>query len=133
MITMDELLNYKYVLFNQPSAVQDNLQVLLSRANDIRARWKQPMKVTSGLRSMEDHLRIYAAKGITDPARIPMRSKHLTGQAVDIFDPGLEITAWLKNDPTLLEEAVLWCEDGNANWVHFQTCPPMSGKRWFLP
>ena len=92
------------------------------------------MTVTSGLRTMEDHLRIYAAKGITDTSKIPMKSKHLYGQAVDISDPDLELTAWSKeNNSQRLIDAGLWCEEGNSNWTHFQILPPKSGNRWFLP
>lgn len=132
MISMDEILKGK-VLEDQSDDIQANLAVLLERVNKIRALWAKSMTVTSGLRTMEDHLRIYAAKGITDPAKIPMKSKHLYGQAVDIADSGLNLTAWLKADPQILIDAELWCEEGNANWVHFQILPPKSGNRWFLP
>lgn len=130
---MDELLMHKYKLEDQSQEIQDNLATLLSRVNEIREAWGKPMAVTSGLRDMADHMRIYAAKGITDPAHIPMKSKHLFGQAVDVFDPDLELTQWLKDNPEHLEDAMLWCEEGNKNWVHFQILPPGSGNRWFLP
>ena len=135
---MNELLNGKYKLEDQTPEIQANLAILLERVNKIRALWNAPLRVTSGLRTIEDHLRIYAEKGITDPAKIPMHSKHLTGAAVDIFDPDLSLTAWLKeNDSQRLKDAELWCEEGNKNWVHFQCVPYGSwveGKtRWFLP
>lgn len=134
MISMDELLNHKYKLEDQTPEIQANLAILLERVNKIRALWGKPMTVTSGLRTMEDHLRIYAQKGITDPAKIPMHSKHLIGAAVDISDPDLSITAWLKeNDSQRLKDAELWCEEGNKNWVHFQIMAPGSGNLWFLP
>ena len=132
MLQMTELLG-KYNLKDQTPEIQANLSVLLDRVNKIRALWGQPMTVTSGLRTMADHLRIYAEKGITDPAKIPMHSRHLIGAAVDIFDPGLVITYWLKQNPKFLEDAQLWCELNNLNWVHFQILPPASGERWFLP
>lgn len=115
-------------------------QDLLIKVNKVRLAWNKAMTVTSGVRTLADHLRIYAAKGITDHSKIPMHSKHLetvtNAAAVDIADPGLELTHWLKNTPegqTALEDADLYCEDGNLNWVHFQNQPPASGKRWFLP
>lgn len=132
MLSMTELLG-KYKLEDQSPEIQANLAVLLERVNKVRSAWGKPMTPTSGLRTMEDHLRIYKAKGITDPAKIPMSSRHLTGRAVDIADEGLVLTAWLKAHPEVLEAAQLWCEEGNKNWVHFQTVPPASGKRWFLP
>jgi uncharacterized protein YcbK (DUF882 family) len=132
MITMNEILKgTKWDTL--PKGIQDNLKVTLERANKIRTEWGKPMTVTSGIRTIEDHLRIYKEKGITDLKKIPMQSKHLTGQAVDVFDPKLELTAWLKQDKTRLEKAELWCEEGNKNWVHFQTLPPLSGNRWFNP
>lgn len=132
MLVMKELLG-KYVYGDLTMEVRRNLDLLLERVNKVRAAWGKAMTVTSGFRSMEDHLRIYAEKGITDPAKIPMQSRHLTGRAVDIADPDLALTAWLKANPKVLEDAELWCEEGNKNWVHFQTVAPASGKRWFLP
>jgi len=132
MISMSELLKGKK-LEDQSIEIQENLTVLLERINKVRTLWAKSMTVTSGLRTMEDHLRIYAAKGITDKTKIPMKSKHLYGQAVDIADSGLKLTAWLKANPQVLVDAELWCEEGNSNWVHFQMLPPKSGNRWFLP
>lgn len=135
---MEELLDHKYNLEDQSQDIQNNLNILLTKVNKVRSQWPSPWTVTSGLRTMEDHLRIYkdkAAKaGVTfDESKVPMQSKHLYGQAVDIFDPGLKITEWLKSNTEILEDAELWCEEGNANWVHFQILPPKSGNRWFLP
>ena len=114
-------------------------QDLLERVNKVRAAWGKPMTVTSGVRTWADHIRIYAQKGITDLAHIPKASHHLEtvtdSAAVDIADPGLELTEWLKTPEgnAVLEEAGLWCEAGNSNWWHAQNAPPKSGNRWFLP
>lgn len=132
MISMQELLG-PYKLEDQSNEIQVNLKLLLGRVNKIRTWWGKPMIVTSGLRTMTDHLRIYKEKGITDPTKIPLKSKHLFGAAVDISDPDLSLTAWLKKDSSHLELAQLWCENNTPTWVHFQIFPPMSGKRWFLP
>lgn len=131
MISLKELNPHN---FPTNPEIDGNLAILLERVNKIRSEWGKPMIVDSGLRSMEDHLRIYREKGITDPSKIPMKSKHLIGAAVDISDPNLEITDWLKeNNSQRLIDAELWCEDGNKNWVHFQIYPPASGNRWFKP
>lgn len=133
MIAMQELLGAAK-FEDQTPEIQAALTTLLERVNGIRIGWGKPMTVTSGLRTMADHLRIYREKGITDPAKIPMHSKHLYGQAVDIYDPDLSLTKWLKeNNSQRLVDAKLWCEEGNANWVHFQILPPGSGARWFNP
>lgn len=80
-------------------------------------------------------MRIYKNKGITDPKKIPMKSKHLYGQAVDISDPNQKIQAWCKSNEACLVSIGLWMEDFSVttNWVHFQIVPPGSGKRWFMP
>lgn len=105
--------------------IDSNLQILLERVNKIRVLWDKPMTITSGLRSQADQQRINPAAP---------KSKHLLGQAVDIYDPDLSLTAWLKeNGSNRLVDAQLWCEEGNRNWVHFQCVSPRSGNRWFLP
>lgn len=122
MITLTELNPHNYPTTPEIDA---NLKTLLERVNIIREKWGKPMTVTSGLRSQADQQRI-------NP-KAP-RSNHLIGAAVDISDPQLELTKWLKGDGAkTLEEAGLWCEEGNANWVHFAIFPPKSGHRWFLP
>lgn len=119
-----------------PMLHQQNLQELLKRVNPVLAEFAaQDYIVTSGYRSLQDHLRIYRAKGVPDSS-IPMHSAHLTGEAVDIYDPDLHLTDWLKNDrigSTMLQTYDLFCEEGNKNWVHFSTRAPHSNRRWFLP
>lgn len=135
MITMDELLNNKYKLEDQSDEIQKNLQDLLEKVNKVRSLYGKPMNVTSGLRSIEDHLRIYAAKGITDESKIPMKSRHLSGQAVDVSDPHQQLQKWCLANVDKLEEIGLWCEsfDATVNWVHLQIVPPKSGNRFFKP
>lgn len=48
----------------------------------------QPITITSGYRSLQDHLRIYKEKGITDKSKIPMGSYHLKGLAADFVVKG---------------------------------------------
>lgn len=118
-----------------PKELEENLLNLLIKINKVRDAWGKPMTVTSGWRSKEDQIRIYTAKGITDQAQMHMRSKHFSCQAVDIADPNRELQEWIKTNIKLIEEIGLWMEDFSAtpNWVHFQTVPPASGKRFFLP
>jgi hypothetical protein len=136
MITMTELLSNQVAdPAELESSIQDNLNILLDRINVIRTAWGKPMTVNSGLRTMQHHLEIYAKKGITDPAKIPMKSKHLYGQAVDISDPARSLQAWCKNNVPLLESTGLWMEDFSVTntWCHFQIVPPASGNRFFMP
>jgi uncharacterized protein YcbK (DUF882 family) len=133
MITFKEMIG-DVSIADIPILHQQNIQELLKKVNVIRDEWAKPMTVTSGYRTLQDHLRIYSQKGITDRAHIPMKSQHLIGAAVDIYDPDLSLTKWLKeNDSQRLKDAGLYCEDGNPNWVHFQLFPPKSMRRWFLP
>lgn len=134
MITMDELLKGAK-LEDQTPEIQDNLNTLLERLNLVRDAYGKPMVSTSGLRTMADHLRIYAAKGITDHSKIPMKSRHLYGMADDISDPKQELQAWCKANEAKLAEIGLWMEDFSVttNWCHFQIVPPASGRRFFMP
>lgn len=139
MVMMQELLK-NYNLNDQSEDIQNNLKILLERVNKIRAAYGKPMKVTSGLRTMEDHLRIYrekaAAAGVPfNEAKVPKQSKHLYGQAVDIADADHDLQDWCKANEALLVSTGLWMEDFSVttSWVHFQVVPPKSGKRWFMP
>lgn len=62
-------------------------------------------------------------------------SKHITGNAVDIYDPDQQIDTWCLNNLQRLEECMLWLEDpsNTPNWCHLQSLPPNSGKRVFKP
>jgi hypothetical protein len=123
-----------------PAEHQANLEITLNKVNMVRAAYNKAMTPTNSYRTMKHHLEIYAAKGITDQSKIPMKSNHLFGNACDIADTGLLLTKWLKETPEgkkVMEDANLFCEDGNSNWVHFQTVPFGSykpgGTRWFKP
>lgn len=124
MVTFKEMLG-NHSISDIPISYQLNMEGLLVKINKIRAAYSKPMIVTSGIRTMVDQMRI-------NP-KAP-KSNHLTGHAIDIADPGLELTAWLKGPGAdLLKEVGLYCEEGNPNWAHFQDIAPKSGRRWFLP
>lgn len=65
------------------------------------------------------------------------KSKHMTGQAVDLGDDDGMLDAWLMTPlgQKALEEAALWMEHPSATprWCHMQSRPPRSGKRTFYP
>lgn len=119
-----------------PSAeVQDNAEILLTRVNALLAVINESHpgieaamrpRVNSGWRPAE-----YNA---TVPNAAP-RSKHITGQAIDIADPEGELDELLLNHPSLLEMAGLWLEHPLATkgWSHWQCVPPRSGNRVFYP
>ena len=144
MITFKEVLGH--ISINDVSIKeQQNIDELLKSVNIVLAAYDAhlgrhwPAHVTSGYRTLQDHLRIYAAKGIFDKAKIPMASRHLTGNAVDILDEALGLTKWLQTPEgaIVLDKANLFCESGNKNWWHAQRLPFASykpgGTRWFKP
>ena len=64
-------------------------------------------------------------------------SKHMTGQAVDLYDPDGRLDAWLMSEAgqAALVELGLWLEHPSSTpgWAHVQTIPPGSGHRVFYP
>ena len=122
--------------------IQYNLSVLLDRVNLIREAYNKPMTVTSGLRTLEHHLAIYAAKGITDKTKIPMKSLHLVGLACDLVpieDDIKHLHDWVRNNEKILEDIGLFYESLSVtlSWLHLQSVPFSSykkgGKIWFIP
>lgn len=83
-------------------------------------------KVTSGWRPA-------LVNGAT-PGAAP-RSKHMTGQAIDIADPEGDLDSWCVENQELLADIGLWLEHPSAtkSWTHAQCVPPKSGKRVFYP
>lgn len=126
MITLEELLQKKFIFKDLPKETQDNLMTLLERINKIRAAYGKPMSITSCLRTVADQQRI-------NPKA--MKSNHIIGAAVDISDPKGELDEWCVQNVKLLESIGLWMEhkDDTPNWSHFQIYPPKSGNRFFHP
>jgi hypothetical protein len=123
MISAEELNPHGYETTDE---IQANLADLLIKINKIRLAYGKPMTVTSGLRSTADQTRINPSAP---------KSKHLSGQAIDIYDPSGEIKVWIKDNEKFIEEIGFWFEDFSSTptWVHFQTVAPKSGKRFFIP
>lgn len=66
-----------------------------------------------------------------------VNSRHMTGEAVDLYDPDGDIDEWLVSDAgqSVLVELGLWMEHPSATkgWAHLQTMPPRSQRRVFYP
>ena len=131
MISISEINPHNYPLTEEQAK---NLPILLERINKVRTALAKSMIVTSGLRSMADHIRIYTAKGIPMD-KIPMGSNHLKGAAVDISDPDGKLAEWVRANEKLMESIGLWMEalESTHGWVHFQIYAPGSGNRFFKP
>lgn len=121
--TVDELNTHNCEITPE---IEANLEDLIVRMSKLREAYGKPMTVNSGLRSAADQARI-------NP-KAP-HSKHMTGEAVDIGDRDSTLKVWVAMNEKLLEEIGLWCEDfgSTPGWVHFQSVPPKSGKRFFIP
>jgi hypothetical protein len=63
------------------------------------------------------------------------KSKHMTCQALDVYDPDGDLDDWCMDHLEQLEAIGLWLEHPSATkgWCHLQTLPPRSGKRVFYP
>ena len=132
MITRNEILKGKEC----PPELEDNLNILIERCNRFERIIGLELTITSGFRSMEDHLRIYREKGITDKSKIPMQSKHLYCQAVDFYDKDGRLKDMIKHlSEELLNDIEFWYEDldSTPTWLHCQIVPPRSNKRIFKP
>lgn len=138
MITLNELLSNNDIT-SIPETHRNNLEELLIKMNALRKAYGKPMVVTSGYRSYIQHQNIYKQiafkRGVPFYlTQVPMKSKHLSGQAVDIADPDFKLHAWCRANVELLEELGLWCEElDKTPRVHFQSVPPTSGRRFFKP
>jgi hypothetical protein len=63
------------------------------------------------------------------------KSHHIKAKAIDIGDRDKRIASILCQRPQILDHCDLWIEhpDHTPTWVHFQSRPPRSGKRIFIP
>lgn len=61
------------------------------------------------------------------------KSKHMTGQAIDVEDNDKALQRWCMANLNVLEEIGLWMEHprDTPTWCHLQSVPPKSGKRVF--
>ena len=63
-------------------------------------------------------------------------SKHMTCEAIDIYDADGDLDEWCIDHLDVLEKLGLWLEHPSATlrgWCHVQTVAPRSGKRVFYP
>ena len=112
--------------------INSNINDLVRRLNSIG--YKPPMYFSSCLRSKERHKQIYLNKGVPEN-KIPWGSRHLTGQAADVADPDGELSRFLNTTIIPWDKIGLWMEHPKytPGWIHFQSVPPKSGKRFFIP
>lgn len=108
--------------------IKANADLTVGRVNELLevAGFKSITAVNSGWRP----------KAVNDKtSNAGANSNHLTGKAVDIGDPDRTLATWCADNVGALETVGLWCEDfrWTPDWVHFQTVPPKSGRRIYIP
>jgi uncharacterized protein YcbK (DUF882 family) len=138
-LTLDQL--YKCEKYDIPSDVLPRLLLLLEKLNQLEAAMGRKLVVTNGYRTWPEHKAIYqkindarlVAKKPELP--IPLHSKHLSGDAADLYDPDQTLKTWAGQNVPLLERIGFWCEAFHTtpNWLHVQQEPPLSGQRFFNP
>lgn len=113
--------------------VRKNANELIKRINKIG--YPLPKYFSSCLRSKARQIKIYNDKGIFDLSKIPLKSAHITGEAVDIYDNDMNLCNYLKGHPEILESCDLYMEDPRYTngWCHLSSRRPKSGKRIFIP
>jgi hypothetical protein len=124
------------------SEIDSNIEVIVSRANKLL-----DALVLAGVALETNDRGTYVASGYRSPAfnaSVPgaaVRSNHMKGLAIDIYDPEGAIDDWLmsQRDATgeipLLADIGLWLEHPGSTkgWCHVQCVPPGSKRRVFYP
>jgi hypothetical protein len=106
--------------------IHANVAILLPRINRLMQMFGQERSVNSGWRPP-------AVNANTPNAAL--KSKHMTGQAVDLSDPEGDLDEWCMENQDLLQQEGLWLEHPSATkgWCHLQSVAPKSQKRVFYP
>ena len=127
MKEISELNPHKYMM---DGYTYDNIMVLYDCLMILQSECGMDLKITSGLRSVEHQNELISQGKSNAP-----HSKHLTGEAADIYDPDEKLKEWILQNLEKVELIGLWFEDFSStkNWVHAQIVAPKSGKRFFIP
>ena len=124
-----------------PAMCMSDLQKVHAIACEMETDFGSPLTVTSSFRTWAKHKEIYQRLNDLRVIQgklelpIPIASKHLSGQAVDLFDPDSKLKEWVTNNEDFYQDHEIYFESFSTtpNWLHFQIVPPRSGKRFFLP
>lgn len=131
-LTLDDYFGRVSHIAKPNPEVSANALELLAKVNLLLAR-AAPYVACAALPRINSGWRPEAYNA-TVPNAAP-RSKHITGQAVDIADPDGELDDWCMQNIDALTDAGLWLEHPLATkgWTHFQSVPPRSNNRVFYP
>lgn len=130
-ITMDEYLQGREKDNPLSDEQKINAAETIKRTNLLLDKFSQKRHVNSGYRPAALNAAIGGAKG----------SKHMSCQAIDLEDNDGKLKDFIIMNLELCQKIGLWfenpswthTEDGEGSWMHMQTCPPASGKRFFIP
>lgn len=122
MIKSEQYFGKNLVTPEIATAAQD----LLQKVNAFLEHWDREPHMTSGYRSPEYNKTIKGAAP---------NSNHMSGKAIDISDSDKALAKFCVIKQQLLADYGLWCEDPRTTktWVHFQSVPPKSGSRFYIP
>lgn len=122
MITSERYFGKNIVSPDIAVAAQD----LLNKVNAFLEHWDREAHMTSGYRSPEYNKTVKGAAP---------NSNHMSGKAIDISDSDKALAKFCLVKKQLLADYGLWCEDPRTTptWVHFQSVPPKSGNRFYIP
>lgn len=141
-ITKDEYLMGRAKWEDLSADKKLSIEHLLEKVNALLEKFGSYRKVNSGLRTMESHLATYKAinekkksQGLPE-VKVPMGSKHLSGEAIDLEDRDGKLKVFIKGlSEQELQELGLYYEEfsHSPSWVHSQIVAPKSKSRFFNP
>jgi hypothetical protein len=108
------------------SSVSTNADLTIALANQLLYHFGEDRKVNSGWRP--------PAVNAGTPGAAPF-SRHMTGEAIDLWDPEGDLDEWCLANLNILTTLGLWMEHpaSTKGWCHVQTVPPKSRNRVFYP
>jgi len=128
MITLADYWMGRDVWFSRAltPAIRTSAEVTVQRANALLQLFGEARAVNSGWRPPEINASTPGAA---------LKSKHMTGEAIDLADPEGDLDEWCFNNQQDLVSLDLWQEHpaSTKGWCHVQTIPPKSGNRVFYP
>ncbi len=109
-----------------------NAALITSKASELLSAYGKEAAITSGWRPLSYNLQVGGSKN----------SKHITMQAVDLWDPEKKLGEWCVANIERLKEVGIYMEslatthassDPKKRWVHWQCVAPKSGSIIFNP
>lgn len=135
MITEEDYFGKVSYQWEPDAEVRRNAQKLLDRVNALLDALNEAgTGIEAAMRPSVNSGWRPAAYNATVPGAA-VRSKHITGQAIDLRDEDGYLDEYLYANQKYLNLAGLWMEHPVATkgWCHLQTEPPRSGNRVFFP